>query len=376
MANTLMNIRGPTAERCQRNERQALSKSSVTPRLCSKQVRKVLKPAVYCASKPAVSSSRSERSSPLRASTSEVEATTKSEEFDFKKYMTEKAALVELALDKSTPQQYPEKINESMRYTLLAGGKRLRPVLCLAACEMFGGTVEEAMPTACALEMVHTMSLIHDDLPCMDDDDYRRGVLTNHMVYGEQVAILAGDALLTKAFEYIARETPKSVPAERTLQVVAHLGKCVGSEGLVGGQIVDLEMEGNSEAATLDTLKYIHAHKTGALLDAAVVNGAILGGATQDDVERLTRYSQDIGLAFQVIDDILDCTMTSEQLGKTAGKDEDTGKTTYPALIGLEESRVVAQELIDNAKAELSIYPEDLSAPLMALADYVGFRQN
>jgi len=223
--------------------------------------------------------------------------------------------------------------------------------------------------------MIHTMSLIHDDLPSMDNDDFRRGKPTNHVVYGEEMAILAGDALLSHSFEYIARQT-RGVAAERVLRVVADVGKCVGSEGLVGGQVVDIMSEGHAEEVGLETLQYIHAHKTGALLEAAVVCGAVLGGAGEEDVERLRRYAQSIGLAFQVIDDILDCTQTSEQLGKTAGKDEAVGKTTYPSLVGLEESKRIADQMIVDAKAELEGYDTAKAAPLLALADYIGSRNN
>lgn len=240
-----------------------------------------------------------------------------------------------------------------------------------------GGTMETAMPTACALEMIHTMSLIHDDLPSMDNDDFRRGKPTNHKVYGEEMAILAGDALLSHAFEYIGRETPKAVPADRTLRVIVDVGKCVGSEGLVGGQVVDIMSEGaEADEVTLDTLKYIHAHKTGALLEVSVTSGAILAGAAEEDVERLGKYAQLIGLAFQVVDDILDCTQTSEQLGKTAGKDEAVGKATYPSLVGLEESRKIADDLITEAKELLRDYDQKLAAPLLGLADYIKNRQN
>src|SRR4028118_1565972 len=200
--------------------------------------------------------------------------------FDLSTYLHQRQAQVEAALDRSLPLTYPEKIYEAMRYSLLAGGKRLRPILCLATCELAGGTLEMAMPTACALEMIHTMSLIHDDLPAMDNDDYRRGKLTNHKVYGEDVAILAGDGLLAYAFEYVAKET-KDVPPQQVLQVIARLGKAVGAAGLVGGQVVDLECEGKSDTS-LETLTYIHTHKTGALLEACVVCGAILAGASAE----------------------------------------------------------------------------------------------
>lgn len=183
---------------------------------------------------------------------------------------------MEAALEASIPVAYPEKIYDAMRYSLMAGGKRLRPILCLATCELMGGTVEMAMPTACALEMIHTMSLIHDDLPAMDNDDYRRGKPTNHKVYGEDIAILAGDGLLAYAFEYVVEQT-KNVPAEYLLKIVARLGHAVAATGLVGGQVVDLECEGQPNIG-LETLHFIHSHKTGALLEASVVSGALLTG--------------------------------------------------------------------------------------------------
>lgn len=291
--------------------------------------------------------------------------------FDLSTYLKQRQAQVEAALDSSVPLTYPEKIYDAMRYSLLAGGKRLRPILCLATCELAGGTVEMAMPTACALEMIHTMSLIHDDLPAMDNDDYRRGKLTNHKVYGEDIAILAGDGLLAYAFEYVATQT-QNVPAQRVLQVVARLGRAVGASGLVGGQVVDLESEGCSDIQE-ETLSFIHTHKTGALLEACVVCGAILAGATDDELERLSRYAQNIGLAFQIVDDILDITATQEELGKTAGKDLVAQKATYPSLWGIEVSKAKAQQLIDAAKAELEPFGEK-ALPLLALADFITAR--
>ncbi|EDX78355.1 polyprenyl synthetase superfamily [Coleofasciculus chthonoplastes PCC 7420] len=291
--------------------------------------------------------------------------------FDLSTYLKERKAQVEAALDRSLPLGYPEKIYEAMRYSLLAGGKRLRPILCLATCELMGGTMEMAMPTACALEMLHTMSLIHDDLPAMDNDDYRRGKLTNHKVYGEDMAILAGDGLLAYAFEYVATQT-QGVPAERVLQVIARLGRTVGAAGLVGGQVVDLESEGKSDIQE-ETLHYIHTHKTGALLETCVVCGGILAGATDADIERLSRYAQNIGLAFQIIDDILDITATQEELGKTAGKDLQAQKATYPSLWGLEASKAKAQELIEEAIAQLEPFGER-SQPLIALANFITAR--
>ncbi len=298
-------------------------------------------------------------------------APTVSESFDLSAYLRERKEWVEAALERSLSGGYPETVYESMRYSLLAGGKRLRPILCLASCELAGGTAEMAMPMACAVEMIHTMSLIHDDLPSMDNDDYRRGKLTNHKVYGENVAILAGDALLAYAFEYVARET-RQVEPNRTLQAIARLGSAVGAAGLVGGQIVDLESEGKSDIS-LETLHYIHTHKTAALLDACVTCGALLGGAIEEDVQRLSRYAQNIGLAFQIVDDILDITASQEDLGKTAGKDLQAQKATYPSLWGLEESKRQAQQLIDEAKAELSPYG-DSAQPLVAIADFITAR--
>jgi geranylgeranyl diphosphate synthase, type II len=258
-----------------------------------------------------------------------------------------------------------------MRYSLLAGGKRLRPILCLATCELMGGHEAQAMPTACALEMVHTMSLIHDDLPAMDNDDYRRGKLTNHKVYGDDIAILAGDGLLAYAFEYVAEETV-DVPASRILKVVAQLGRAVGAAGLVGGQVVDLECEGKTDM-TLETLNFIHTHKTSALLEVSVVSGAILAGASEADQQRLLSYAQKIGLAFQIVDDVLDITATSEELGKSAGKDLQAQKLTYPSLWGIEKSRLEAQKLVELAKAEVVAWGEK-ALPLMAIADYITAR--
>ncbi len=288
--------------------------------------------------------------------------------FDLQAYLTEYKTLVESALDSSLPITKPETIYEAMRYSLLAGGKRLRPILCLATCEMLGGKIEQSLPTACALEMIHTMSLIHDDLPSMDNDDYRRGKLTNHKVYGEDIAILAGDGLLAYAFEYVASET-KNVSPERLIQVVARLGRAVGAAGLVGGQVVDLESEGKTDV-NVGTLNFIHTHKTGALLETCVTCGAIIGGATVEEVERLSGYAQNIGLAFQIVDDILDITATPEVLGKTAGKDVAAQKATYPSLLGLEESRNQAQKLIVEAKLQLESYG-DKADPLSAIADFI-----
>jgi geranylgeranyl diphosphate synthase type II len=305
--------------------------------------------------------------------TNDTDSARKQSEFDLSTYLGERQALVEAALDQSLPIKPPETIYEAMRYSLLAGGKRLRPILCLASCELVGGTVDMAMPTACALEMVHTMSLIHDDLPAMDNDDYRRGKLTNHKVYGDDIAILAGDGLLVYAFEVVATQT-QNVPAPRVLKAIAHLAHAFGADGVVGGQVVDIQCEGKLDT-TVETLHFIHTHKTGALLEACVVCGAILGGASDEDVQRLSRYAQNIGLAFQIIDDILDITKTQEELGKTAGKDLQAQKATYPSIWGLEESTRQAQELIEQAKAELASFGNK-ALPLVSLADFITNRSN
>ncbi|MFG6105015.1 farnesyl diphosphate synthase [Leptothoe sp. EHU-05/26/07-4] len=292
-------------------------------------------------------------------------------DFDLNSYLATKGADVEAALDQSLAVVYPEVIYESMRYSVMAGGKRLRPILCLATCELVGGTSAQAMPTACALEMVHTMSLIHDDLPAMDNDNYRRGQLTNHKVYGDDVAILAGDALLAYAFEFIADRT-EDVPATAVLDVIRRLGHAVGAAGLVGGQIVDLASEGKPDTS-IETLNFIHIHKTAALLEVSVVSGAVLAGADNDTIERLSRYAQNIGLAFQIVDDVLDVTSTQEELGKSIGKDIQAQKATYPSIWGLDESRKKADDLIQAAKEELEPFGP-LKRPLVAIADFITAR--
>mmetsp|Transcript_32515 Transcript_32515/g.73453 ORF Transcript_32515/g.73453 Transcript_32515/m.73453 type:complete len:340 (+) Transcript_32515:57-1076(+) len=297
-------------------------------------------------------------------------------DFDLKEYLETKRVAVEKALGESIVTTCPETetITESMRYSLMAGGKRIRPIMCIAACEMFGGTQEMAMATAVAIEMIHTMSLVHDDLPAMDDDSLRRGMPTNHVVFGEDIAILAGDALLSEAFEHTATHTPKDVPAERVVEVLRRLGKSVGPVGLAGGQVMDLQCEGK-EGVTLDQLRWIHAHKTAALLQVSVTTGAILAGASEEDVRALDTYALDVGLAFQVADDILDVTASSEDLGKTAGKDEAVMKTTYPKLLGLEESKEEAKRLVDEAVKALEPYGDKAQA-LLGIADYIIARKN
>ncbi|KAJ1452052.1 isoprenoid synthase domain-containing protein [Pelagophyceae sp. CCMP2097] len=299
------------------------------------------------------------------------------ENFDLGAYLKTKVKAIEVALDASLVSETPEtkKIVESMRYSLLAGGKRIRPVMCIAACEMFGGTEADAMPTAVAIEMIHTMSLIHDDLPSMDNDDLRRGMPTNHVVYGDDVAILAGDALLSTAFEHCAAgSTAAKVPAERIVEVVRRLGEAVGAVGLAGGQVMDLECEAKA-GVTLQELTWIHTHKTAKLLEVSVCAGAILAGASAKDVSLCATFANDIGIAFQVADDILDVTATSAVLGKTAGKDLDSDKTTYPKLMGLDGARAEAQRLYDEALESLAPFG-DKATPLIAIAKYIVERSS
>ncbi|KAG0450187.1 hypothetical protein HPP92_027029 [Vanilla planifolia] len=298
-------------------------------------------------------------------------------DFDFEGYMLSKAASVNKALDLALPLVHPERIHEAMRYSLLLGGKRVRPILCLAACELVGGEGILAIPSACAVEMIHTMSLIHDDLPCMDNDDLRRGHPTCHRAHGEHIAVLAGDALLALAFRHLAdlANYPVGFSPELVLRTVAELSRCVGTEGLVAGQVVDLESTGLDEAISIEQLEFIHYHKTAALLEASVVLGAIVGGATDSEIVRLRRYAQCIGLLFQVVDDILDVTKSSQELGKTAGKDLASDKTTYPKLLGLARSREFAEELLRDANLQLEGFNSLTAAPLFHLSNYIAYRQ-
>ncbi len=274
---------------------------------------------------------------------------------DLSHYLAERTALVDAALDRYLPQEQmlPARLHQSMRYSVFAGGKRIRPVLMLAACEAVGGEVARAIPAACAMEMIHTYSLINDDLPAMDDDDFRRGRLTNHKVYGEATAILAGDALLTQAFGLLAgSEALKDVPAHVRLQIIGNIATAAGSLGMVGGQVVDMESEGHD--FDLPTLEYIHTHKTGALILASITSGALIGGADQEASRALERYGAAIGLAFQIADDILDIVGNLEAIGKDVGSDEARGKATFPALLGLGASRDRARELRDTALSALA----------------------
>jgi geranylgeranyl diphosphate synthase type II len=296
---------------------------------------------------------------------------------DLKHYLKERCKLVDNALEKMLPGEddLPVSLHASMRYSVFAGGKRIRPVLMLAACEAVGGDKDLAMPAACAMEMIHTYSLIHDDLPAMDDDDFRRGNPTNHKVFGEAIAILAGDALLTQAF--IAMSNPlyaEKVPPATLIAVVSEIGHCAGSYGMVGGQVVDMESEGKLDI-DLPTVQYIHTHKTGALIKASVKAGALLGAADEKALAALTRYGEVIGLAFQIADDILDIEGTTEQIGKDAGSDEARGKATYPAVVGLPESKKRAAELVEMALESLLGF-DDRAEPLREIARYIVARKS
>src|SRR5208337_1793465 len=282
-------------------------------------------------------------------------------------------ARTDAALDRLIPleTQDPISIHKAMRHSVFAGGKRLRPVLCMEAGRMITGSLPPKIEElGAALEMLHTYSLIHDDLPALDNDDLRRGRPTCHKVFGEALAILAGDALQTQAYEVLAR---LECPAEARVRIIEEIAHATGTlDGMIGGQVVDLEAEHTHPTAEM--LEYIHRSKTAALITASLVSGGIYAGATVPDISRLRTYGQSIGLAFQIVDDVLDVTQTSEQLGKTAGKDTAAEKATYPALFGIEESLRKADTLVEQACAELDEYGEAAST-LKGLAHYLVERK-
>jgi len=273
---------------------------------------------------------------------------------DLKSYLAQRVQFVDRALDSFMPsaETRPVKLHQAMRHSVFAGGKRLRPILCLAASEACGGSAEIALFAACAVECLHTYSLIHDDLPCMDDDDMRRGVPTCHKVYGEAIALLAGDALQALAFEFVAKSrlTHRYTPADMVLE----LARTAGSLHLVGGQVADLEGEGKK--LPLEDLRYVHENKTAALLTTSVKLGGMCADTMPDELQALHNFGMATGLAFQIIDDILDVTQTSEKLGKSAGKDLASEKSTYPALLGLEASRDEAHKLTKQAMDALKVF--------------------
>jgi geranylgeranyl diphosphate synthase type II len=295
---------------------------------------------------------------------------------DFKKQLEEYTSLVNEYLDRYVVEkELPERsVYTSMRYSLLAGGKRLRPVLALAVCDMLGGKREEVLPFACAVEMIHTYSLIHDDLPAMDNDDYRRGRLTNHKVYGEALAILAGDGLLNLAFEVMLESILKSQEnQEFKVRAAAVIAKASGVEGMIAGQVIDLESENKKVAAEI--LDRMHRHKTGALIKAPVVSAAVLCGVSEDSINKLECFAQNIGLAFQIKDDILDVEGSLEKLGKKTGSDAQKEKSTYVTLYGLEKSIKLLNEITEEAVMTLKDFGEK-AVFLEKLAKYLVNRDN
>ena len=292
-------------------------------------------------------------------------------EFDLKEYLKQRKAMVDAALDRLLPHPAGTsgKVVEAMRYSLAAGGKRVRPILLMAGCDAVGGNHSTVLPAACALECIHTYSLIHDDLPAMDNDDLRRGKPTCHKVFGEAVAILAGDGLLTFAFELMSHpEMRDTIDARTLLDVVSVLADAAGVNGMVGGQTADILFEGKPVDAQI--LSFIHSHKTGAMIRASVEMGAMLGGGTPDQTGQLKRYGTALGLAFQVVDDLLDVVGDQEKIGKPVGSDLKNEKATYPALFGLEEARKKARELKEEALSSLTGFGPE-AEPLRAIAAFV-----
>src|SRR5438105_2318179 len=291
---------------------------------------------------------------------------------NLKTYLIARQEMIDRALDRFLPKENapPPTIHKAMRYSLFAGGKRLRPILCLAAAEACGGRIDNAMPLACAMECIHTYSLVHDDLPSMDNDDFRRGRATCHKVFGDGIAVLAGDALLTVAFEIVSRAKPTSRYNMSIL--LRELAVAAGSQKLIAGQVADLEGEGRK--IDLAGLRYIHENKTAAILTTSVRLGAMSANADAKKLAAITKFGRALGLAFQIIDDILDVTQTSEKLGKSAGKDAAAKKATYPAVIGLKKSRLEAKRLTRRAHNALSIFGEKANA-LHALANYLLERE-
>jgi geranylgeranyl diphosphate synthase type II len=296
----------------------------------------------------------------------------KSSAFDLNRFLATRTDAVNAALDQFLPSEKtkPATIHKAMRYSLFAGGKRMRPAVLLAAAEACGGSDAVALPLACAVECIHTYSLIHDDLPAMDNDDFRRGKPTNHKVFGEGIAVLAGDALLTQAFAIAAQA--KGWPRYPHKDLILEIARASGSLQLVGGQVADLE--GENKQLSIAELKFIHERKTSALLCCSVRLGGMSANCTPAQLKALTDFGYNVGLAFQVIDDILDVTQTSEQLGKTAGKDVAVQKATYPSIVGLEKSRKIAADLTAKAFAALNIF-KGKAVALEALAEFLLKRE-
>lgn len=286
-------------------------------------------------------------------------------------YLTDRKKKVDQALRKYLPPEhtYPTIIFQAVRYSLFAGGKRIRPILCMAAAETLGGNADTVLPVACALEMIHTYSLIHDDLPALDNDDYRRGILTNHKIFGENMAILAGDALLTEAFGLMSHpEYLTDIDPAIRLDIIHDISDAAGFFGMIGGQVMDVQSEGKE--FDMSTLQYIHSRKTGAMIVTSIRSGALLAGGKPSEIDALTRYGAQIGLAFQIADDILNIEGEEKRIGKRTGTDKDRGKATYPALVGVEDSRKRGQELLEDALS--AIAPLDGKAePLRLIARHI-----
>jgi geranylgeranyl diphosphate synthase type II len=294
---------------------------------------------------------------------------------DFERYIETKKREIDRALDGylQPESSFPQNLHTAMRYSVLSGGKRFRPILCIAGFEACGGEGPEVMPVACALELIHAYSLIHDDLPCMDDDDLRRGRPTTHKAYGEATAVLAGDALLTFAVELLVRELPQRLGVETTIRILEDLLAAIGTEGMVAGQTVDMEYEGRD--ATPDVVEYIHSRKTGALIASSVRTGAIAAGASAERIARLGQYGQKLGLAFQIVDDILDAEGRFGDLKSGRDLDRQRRKATYPLVLGLDRSRALARELVEQAR-ELASELGKAGLPLLLLAELVINRSN
>jgi geranylgeranyl diphosphate synthase type II len=284
--------------------------------------------------------------------------------------------IIDEALERYIPGEdnYPPVIFKALRYSLFAGGKRIRPILCLASAEAVGGNIDLILPVACALELIHTYSLIHDDLPAMDDDDYRRGRRTSHKVFGENMAILAGDALLTEAFHLMSdRGLMEKIAPEKLISVIHDIARAAGCFGMVGGQVVDVQSEG--EAVETEVLNFIHTHKTGAMITAAVKAGAILADAGEVQLNALTSYGRHVGLAFQIADDILNVEGDQKLMGKETGSDTKRGKVTYPALVGVDVSRKKAGELVEGALSAIENF-DHRAEPLRMIAAYIIERRS
>lgn len=291
-----------------------------------------------------------------------------------KNYLKTKRELVDSNIEYHLNKlEYPNVIAEGMRYSVLNGGKRLRPILLLMVLELFDKKIDLGLPIAVAIEMIHSYSLVHDDLPALDNDDYRRGKLTTHKKFGEAEAILIGDALLTHSFSVITDET-KGVASDKLVKIIGMVSRYAGINGMIGGQTVDIESE--KKKVSLETLKYIHENKTGKLIKLPVEIGAIISEATEEEYKALENYADGIGLAFQIKDDILDIEGDFEKIGKPIGSDLELEKTTYPSIFGIEKSKEILKEVISEAKRSLNIFPDEKIKVFLELADYIGIREN